>query len=210
MDTHASKPRFVLWCGLLFYAGSTLISMATMNLGFFVLCLTLLWEGGRDRTFWAQAFAGGVRPVLRRYWIASGFLSVTLLMSLIWAKWSPYRPDWNHTFSIGANIAKLWHLLIPIGVLVALKKLSISQLKSFQNVYFYLFMLLSLIGALQFFWGWPRPQPIPEFMGRYHATGFLGHHLSFASIWIFPFLGVNFNAFPTRFLIIVMKLPLST
>ena len=47
--------------------------------------------------------------------------------------------------------------------------------------------VLSVIGILQYFLGWPRPQVIPGNEPYYHATVFLGHHLSVASVFIFPF-----------------------
>jgi O-antigen ligase len=49
------------------------------------------------------------------------------------------------------------------------------------------FVLLSAVGVVQHFTGWPRPQAIPGVPGRFHATLFLGHHLSVASVFIFPF-----------------------
>jgi O-antigen ligase len=49
--------------------------------------------------------------------------------------------------------------------------------------------ILGGIAIVQHFTGWPRPQGIPSPTPplRYHATLFLGHHLSVASILIFPF-----------------------
>jgi O-antigen ligase len=49
------------------------------------------------------------------------------------------------------------------------------------------FGLISAVGVVQFFTGLPRAQPNPLLPGYFHPVLFLGHHLSVASIWIFPF-----------------------
>jgi O-antigen ligase len=50
--------------------------------------------------------------------------------------------------------------------------------------------MISVLGFFQFFTGFPRAQPNPLLLGYYHPTLFLGHHLSVASIWIFPFFAL--------------------
>ena len=48
--------------------------------------------------------------------------------------------------------------------------------------------VLSAVGVIQYFSGWPQAAEDPEARrNRYHATILLGHHLSVASILIFPF-----------------------
>jgi O-antigen ligase len=47
-------------------------------------------------------------------------------------------------------------------------------------------ILLGVIAVIQFNTGWPLRQVIPTNPDHFHATLFLGHHLSTASILIFP------------------------
>ena len=70
--------------------------------------------------------------------------------------------------------------------MIGLRRLNPTDQKWVLHTWLAAFGVLSLLGVTQFFHGWPRPQRIPGEVEHFHTTLFLGHHLSVASIFIFP------------------------
>jgi O-antigen ligase len=174
-----------------FYMLSTLVSMATMSIGTVVLVVALVFSYGGPR-----AIGAGLREVSRERH-ASSYLRVSLVLALcfslsvIFAKAWPmgFGADFIHV-ALWPNISKLWYLFWPFLILLALAGLQESSRLQILKTWLMGFFLLSLLGLIQFYFGWPRPQQIPNLFNgatRYHATLFLGHHLSVASVFIFPF-----------------------
>lgn len=165
---------------LSFYAVLCLGSMATMSLG--------------------AGFLIASTPCIRKFaWIPTVrekpylFISLVLMaicaLSLVWSAIHPieiggHRPN-VHWFK---DLLKLWYFGIPIIVWAALRSIPSPQAFRVLRIWLVAFGVLSVVGIIQFYTGWPRMQVIPETNPiRYHATLFLGHHLSVASIFIFPF-----------------------
>jgi len=168
------------------YAVLSLISMAPMNLGAAFLGGTILLTNPTAialemRTEWK-------RPLTRFYLILSFLLTFSLLLSLIYAKFFPLGYGGNqvviHFFK---DIAKSWYLFWPFLLVIGFRRLPQKDRWFIFWVWIVAFGLLCALGISQYFTGWPRKQPIPFENHRYHVTLFLGHHLSVASIFIFPF-----------------------
>lgn len=154
--------------------------------------------------FYVEARQSLREPWMRRYLQVAIALMVSLTLSLVWARISPvgFSGKFTH-FSFGSSLAKFWYLLWPLVLVPALTKLSFQGRYQVLRAWVVAFFVLSCIGWIQHFTGWPRPQGIPGFVvdgrNRFHATLFLGHHLSVASILIFPFfVGLNFFLEPNQ------------
>jgi O-antigen ligase len=128
------------------------------------------------------------RPTSRGYLIISYVLATACALSLMAAELLPlgYGGKFVEIHFL-KDMAKVWYLFWPCILVIGLRRLGHAQQRTVFNTWLIAFGLLSLIGIFQYFLGWPRPQPIPGELGHFHATLFLGHHLSVASIFIFPF-----------------------
>jgi O-antigen ligase len=93
------------------------------------------------------------------------------------------------------DMAKAWYLFWPCILVIGLKRLRDPERVFVFNAWILTFAALSVVGIIQHYTGWPREQPIPGEREHYHATLFLGHHLSVASIFIFPFFASLDQAF---------------
>lgn len=172
--------------GLCIYAAASLFSMAAMSIGTGVLILCLLIGLG------PRGFLSSVRNELRHrparvLFVFSALLALACVASLVYAKWNPvsfgsYQVDVNSLFEFG----KLWYLFWPFLLAAGLRAVSEEQRGRVAAAWLVAFGILSAVGIYQYYTGWPRPQVIPG-TPRYHAILFLGHHLSVASILIFPF-----------------------
>jgi O-antigen ligase len=166
--------------GLAIYAVCSLLSMATMSIGAAIL-------GG--------LFALSLKepphfshPVLQTYLKASYAVVGACVLSLIYGKINPLSFDGRiPSIFIFSDSAKLWYFFWPLVIAFALRQISDEDRLLVLRCWLVTFTILSGLGILQHFIGWPRPQAIPGDPGRYHATLFLGHHLSVASVFIFPF-----------------------
>ena len=125
-------------------------------------------------------------PSKTYFWL-SFLLTCTCALSLFCAQIWPLgygghfvHPDWK-------DLGKAWYLFWPLLLTVGLRRLSPQQRKGVFYAWIFAFAVFSVLGILQYFTGWPRAQSIPGEDFHYHATLFLGHHLSVASIFIFPF-----------------------
>jgi O-antigen ligase len=128
------------------------------------------------------------RKEIKTYFYLSICLFVACALSLLYAKINPLSINGRfsevHFFS---DIAKVWYLFWPIFLVVALRQLTDQQRKKIFQSWMWAFVVLSVLGVFQYFFGWPRPHRIPGNEERFHAVLFMGHHLSVTSIFIFPF-----------------------
>lgn len=186
---NSNRTQILKWAMAL-YAVTTLISMAVMNIGAALLVLALFYvlvgrpKGirvafGSARRYFSYGFFG---------W-ASLSLGFAIFLSLFVAWYDP--PGYGENFvqiEFLKDLSKAWYLAWPFVLAVALRELETDDRRFVIRAWLGAFGVISLIGIAQFWTGWPRPQGIPFLSGHYfHATLFLGHHLSVASIWIFPF-----------------------
>jgi len=171
------------------YAVLSLGSMATMSLGIGVLVACLLVGLGGPKAL-AQAIGDDWRrnSVYRGYfWLAlalAGACAISLVAAAIWPLGYGGKQVVVH---FGRDMAKAWYLFWPLLLYTGLSRVSEGERGRIVRAWLLAFGLLSVIGIVQHFTGWPRPQAVPNFPGRFHATLFMGHHLSVASILIFPF-----------------------
>lgn len=177
--------------GLCIYAMSTLVSMAVMSLG-----VVAFWIGlagyvlnSKNRNVFLSAIRLSVKERgFRLLLLASTLLTLACGASLVGAHFFPLiyfnTPVQVHWFK---DMAKLWYLFWPFILLIAIRLLSTNGKIRVLRFWWTSFAIVSAVGVIQYFTGWPRLQHIPGNEGRYHATLFFGHHLSTASILIFPF-----------------------
>jgi O-antigen ligase len=144
------------------------------------------WTGlGRESAIFAWASVG---------------LAATVALSLISAQLWPWSTELGgQTLSLAQgsagdffkafvkDLSKGWYLFWPLLLSAGLGRLTAGERSRVLGAWLVAFGVFSVIGVVQFYTGWPRPQPIPTHPGRFHATLLLGHHLSVASVWIFPF-----------------------
>lgn len=126
---------------------------------------------------------------IRLFWGVSIGLAVACALSLFVAWiWPICYGDKCVEVEWGKDLAKLWYLAWPFVLLMGFKKIGSLKVERVLTVWVLAFMLYSCVGIIQYFTGWPKPQLIPSgTWNKYHATAFLGFHLSLASIFIFPF-----------------------
>jgi O-antigen ligase len=175
---------------LTLYAALCLVSMATMSIGIgflllaiFALFLTDLRTHSHGLYLWVAG-----HTLRRRFFWASLALAAACFVSLVGARFFGVeyggkgpQVEW------GRDLAKLYYLALPflVGYVLSICSHSVKS-----RVFFVWLMSSAALFALapiQHVWGWPRPNPIPGYPGFYHVHLFLGHHLSLASIFIFPF-----------------------
>lgn len=180
-----------LTIAFLIYGVLTLGSMATMSLGAALLALTLLGHFAfQPRLLWAALRQEWhERPLSRLFLLSSSMLAFALACSLGVGWLFPPLAYSQGTLEIHffRDLAKTWYLFWPFVLVVGLRQLSAAQHQQIFQSWLTAFTLLSALGIVQRYCGWPRPQVIPSEPGHFHATLFLGHHLSVASIFIFPF-----------------------
>lgn len=171
-----------LFIALAIYAVSTLISMAAMSIGAAVLFLAIVLNTKK------QNFKIEIkRKKVKVYLYLSLFLTGACAISLLYAKINPLRFDGKFSqIHFFADMAKLWYLFWPILLVIGLKQLTDQQRQKVFQIWMWAFIALCVLGVFQYFFGWPRPHRIPGNEDRFHAVIFMGHHLSVASIFIFP------------------------
>ncbi len=172
---------------LALYSIFSLSSMAGMNLAFGVVVIGLLAVlFRRDSTPFRELTA---IEDFRKYLSAGAWVFVTCLLSLIVAKTRPYSYAGHAPEITSHGFLKIWYVLSP-GILSALFAASAGNRRSeLGSILFYWWITvipLSVVAVIQFYTGWPHPQVVPTYPGHYHATLFLGHHLSTSSIFLFP------------------------
>jgi len=176
-----------LYLAFLIYAVVILLSQATMSIGAGVLMVALLVKFKGPLGLIRSA----VGPESKRYLQLSLALLLACFLSLVWASVQPLVYSGQaakvHWLS---DMAKGWYFFWPLLLMAGLRQLKPEQRSRILDVWLGLFVALSILGVIQYFIGWPRPQGIPPTGLRYHVTLFFGHHLSAASILIFPFFAL--------------------
>ena len=182
------QPTKALFWAFALYAVLSLVSMATMSIGAGILFVVIAAELGGPKSLGQAIWKELRHPLFRIYCVLSLGLAAACVLSLWAAKAYPlsYGGRAVHV-RFWSDIAKLGYFLWPLILVAGLRALSKEARASVLRVWIGAFALLSVIGIAQYFTGWPRPRPIPGIFHRFHATLFLGHHLSVASILIFPF-----------------------
>lgn len=182
------KARTSLYLGMLVYAVASLTSMAGMSIGAFIVVAGILLDGGGPKTFIRDLRVPLQTSWIRRYALASAGLFVAALVSLIGAQFFPlFYAGQSVSIRLPQDLAKFWYFILPLILCVGWIRLTQEERSKVFRAWLFTFAVLSIVGIFQYFTGWPRKQPIPFAPDRFHATLFLGHHLSVASILIFPF-----------------------
>jgi O-antigen ligase len=176
--------------GLAVYAVLSLTSMAMMSIGAAVVISCVVFDPtrGGPRGFRDELHGIFSQPLVRAYAIASGGIILACATSLISARWFPVNFGFDPVqVSWLKDLGKMWYFAFPLILLVAWRRLELSQQGGVLRAWIATFGVLSAMGVLQFFTGVPRASPNWLLPGYYLPVLFFGHHLSVASIWIFPF-----------------------
>lgn len=194
-----TRTQILKWAFAL-YAILSLVAMAPMGIGAALLAFAILFTS--KATLLPSKGSSSLRNEIatelgrsssKIYFRLSLFLALACAISLLYATLSPLGYGGHFVNPELRDMAKAWYLFWPILLVLGLRRLSNQEKKFVFQAWILAFTVLSVVGIFQYFTGWPRNQPIPFdtpsfFKGnRYHATLFLGHHLSVASIFIFPF-----------------------
>ncbi len=176
--------RFALFA-LSLYAVATLISMAVMNLAFGVVLISFVMMAIQKKKL---SFALALRlSEFHRYRFWGLLLGSACILSLILAQYFPFAYAGHNPDITFHGYEKIWYLTAS-AVLLSVFISSEGNEKSFRTIiqaWGYTVLALAPLAVIQFFTGWPVDQRI--FNGNFHhAILLLGHHLSVASILVFP------------------------
>jgi O-antigen ligase len=184
----------LIFVGLALYAVLSLFSMATMSIGAGALAILIIVQIAKGTD---EAGAGSpssktkqllLFPTIREYLWSSSAIIIACVMSLVFGSLDPLSFGGYHSeIHLIADSSKLWYFFWPLVLVFAFSKISETQRLQVLRVWLATFVALSIFGIVQHFIGWPRPMPVPGTENRFLTTLFLGHHLSTASIFIFPF-----------------------
>lgn len=180
------KKDLIFWAFSLYFL-CTLTSMAFMSVSFFVLVLFFIWTSTTEKK-WATVWAEFQDPSLRNYKLGTIFLLFACYLSLLIAKIDPLAYS-GHVPEITLHgFVKIWYLFCPGLIFLAFMAMKGTgeSLTRLLKVWFFALPVLLMVAVIQFNVGWPHKQVIPTNPDHFHATLFFGHHLSTASIIIFP------------------------
>ncbi len=171
---------------LLFYVMCSLTAMAPMNLSFLLVILTSITAMMMGQK---KKIDFNLSPDFKRYRFWALALLLTCWGSLVVTKFYPYAYADHNPEVTFHGFLKIWYLLVPAVLLYAFEVG--SECKSFSIItmikpWWVVTLIMMVVAVVQFLTGWPHPQMIPDQTHFYHATLFFGHHLSTASIFIFP------------------------
>jgi O-antigen ligase len=174
------------------YSILSLTSMAGMNIGFALILpvfLISLLQAKKTAPFsWMRG------PDFKGYLMTGGALFVTCLISLVVAKIAPFSYAAHAPEVTVHGFLKIWYLLSPFILAVSFSSQigdPRENIRFILRAWWAMVLFLGVVAIIQFNTGWPHRQPIPTNMEHFHATLFFHHHLSTASILIFP----TFTAF---------------
>jgi O-antigen ligase len=165
--------------------------MAGMSMGIVLVALGVALGLGLSRAFrkrfFEQAQASFRSGSVRAFAFLTLALVAALLASLVMLKVAPHR-------EVGASapefflrdIGKLLYLTFPFLWVTLLQMMGEQRKKQVLGIWCFFAGLMGIFGVIQFFTGFPRPQVIPTSPQFFHVTLLFGHHLSTASIMIFP------------------------
>ena len=178
---------FFAAASLVFYVLASLISMAPMNLSF--LCVLVIWGCTLVRSKQKRTSSLPLSSEFRSYRFWALALLITCWGSLLITKFFPYAYAGHDPEVTIHGFLKIWYLVIPAILLMVFETVSKTSTFSFLSLvkpWWWLTLAFFFVALIQYFTGWPLPQAIPDSVHRFHATLFFGHHLSTASIFIFP------------------------
>jgi len=179
--------RNLTFIGMASYALLCLLSMATMSLGmvFFLGCL-LLEKGAAQFLRELRELLG--EPPVRLYFQLSSVFVLVCLMGLVLAQFFPLTYlGQGAEMRWGRDLLKLLYFLYPLWLAVGWRRLTVLQHTRVLQVWLATFGVLSCFGVVQIFTGFAGANPNYLLKGMFHPNLFFGHHLSVASILIFPF-----------------------
>jgi O-antigen ligase len=190
MTQKNSRFPFLYWAFLI-YSVLSLSAMAFMSIGVSLLIVAVVFDRGGPKRFYEEFLAILRIEAVRTYGIASLLFCIACFVSLICARFFPLAFAGKSTpIHLLRDMAKTWYLLLPLILLIGWRRLLPDQKTTVFKTWFIFFGILSAVGVVQFFTGLPRAQANPQLPGYYHVVLLLGHHLSVASIWIFPFFAI--------------------
>lgn len=184
----ASSPA-ILSVLLGLYAVTTLVSQAIMSVGllFLLLATAVAFFSGRALKVPGKD-APAERETFRRFKAVSLLLFLFCMLSLVHAKLDPLQYAGKGVeVRFVQDVFKGWFLILPFWLLFLFRKAGAAEWARPLRYWLVAGGLISVVGIAQFYTGFPREQAIPGLERRYHAVLLLGHHLSVASILIFPF-----------------------
>ncbi len=169
---------------------TTLIAMAIMNIGFGVAVAGVIASGCARRWWRSVGALFQVRAVRRLAWTTLG-LGTACVVSLVHGLWHPYTLA-GHSVEIhlARDSLKIWYLVLPFSLAAAILLLGDRDRARLTRTWVAFAAILSVVGISQYFygWSWMRSRVIPVLdPHRFHVDLWMGHHLSVASILIFPF-----------------------
>ncbi len=191
-----ARRRSLLTLALGLYLVSSLVSMAVMSVGVALLVIAALIAAGGPLEFFRKLRDEASSRWGRLYLRAALALTTACAVSLLAAMALPLAYGGRGVeVRFFPDMAKAWYLFWPLAFAAIAREVPEASRTAALRSWLLAFCALSVLGVAQHFWGWPRPQRIPGNEERFHATLFLGHHLSVASIFIFPlFLSLDLAA----------------
>jgi len=172
---------------LIGYALASLTAMAPMNLSF--LLVLVAWFAVLFSAQRALIIQYPFGPPFKTYRFWGLALLLTCWGSLVVAKIFPFAYAGHDPEITFHGFLKIWYLVIPVILATVFEAASLGENLSIVTIvkpWWWLTIALFVLAVVQYFTGWPQPQLIPDTVDRFHATLFFGHHLSTASILIFP------------------------
>ncbi len=188
--------HFVLLCA---YGVTTFVSMALMNIfaGLVGILTVLIWA--LETRAQKRSFSFG-RTQRIFFWISLALL-FSLCLSLVNGLWNPLSYGGKFAaVDFPKDIAKGWYVIWPLVLWMALVRTSPERRAIVLKSWMLGALAIATVGVIQFFSGWPRGSRIPGLDQFFHSYAWLGHHLTFSNIFIFP-LFFSLEAFlnPSRF-----------
>jgi len=185
------KSRYAPWLLGLFalYLISTLVSMAVMNVALLLLVAGMIAMIEKPKLVFGMYRDLLNHSAVRKYLLVSTLLALVCVLSLALSFLFPVEIQGRvFEVSIFSESRKLWYLFLPLILLPVFQLISAKGISKALYVWVGLFGILGVIAIIQYYTGWPRPQLVANTsVARHHASLFMGHHLSVASILVFPF-----------------------
>lgn len=165
---------------LLLYLSLTWVAMAPMNIAEWVF-ISLL------SVYLFKAKKILINKNEKTYFNITLIMSGFFILSMFVYSFAPLQIDYQIAQSqIVRGLLKQIYFFLPILIAWGMRITPEIELKKLSQFAVIMFAGLSLLCIQQYWTGFPLKQGIPGVDHRYHAISFLGHHLSLASIWIFP------------------------
>jgi hypothetical protein len=198
------KPTRFLFPFTFLYGLATLTSQAVMSISVALLIAAMVWSLIQSRGVDLKSAILEGDPWVRRLWILTVVFAGTVWGgAFLQLLWRAQVLDRTAELSNFQSLFKLIYLFLPFflwwGLVgqaqapaqsaLAGKWLGDSKriFDALKKGWLIAFSVAAVVGVQQYWTGWPRVQPIPGNPGHFHATLLMGHHLSVASILIFPF-----------------------